>query len=90
MESATPTDPYAIALSALTATLAESRRAQRFLDLTGIVPADLRTHAADRRLLLALITFLENHEPDLLAVAQEMGIGPNQIIAARRAIEGES
>jgi hypothetical protein len=81
-------DPYALALSALAATLSDERRAQRFLDLTGIETGELRARAADPSLLVALIGFLESHEPDLLAVCEEIGVKAEQLVAARRRIEG--
>lgn len=87
MQQQTP-DPYALALSALAATLTDERRAQRFLDLTGIETGELRARAADPSLLVALIGFLESHEPDLLAVCEEIGVKAEQLVAARRRIEG--
>jgi hypothetical protein len=83
----TQDDPYAIALRALGATLAEHRRAQRFLDLTGISAEALRSSAGSPALLVALLSFLEAHEPDLLAVAAEIGIEPAALVAARRGFE---
>ena len=88
MTNRTPTDPYALGLSALAATLSDERRAQRFLDLTGIETDELRSRVGDRQLLSALIGFLEGHEPDLLAVAGQIGVEPATIIAARRELEG--
>ena len=83
----TPTDPVALALAALAATLADERRAQRFLDLTGIGTDELRARAGDPVLLAALIAFLEAHEPDLISVSEEIGIKAEQLTAARRALE---
>ena len=74
-------------LAALAATLGDERRAQRFLDLTGIGTDELRARAIDPMLLAALIRFLEAHEPDLMAVAGQIGIKPAQLIAARRALD---
>ena len=68
--------------------LTDERRAQRFLDLTGIETGELRARAADPSLLVALIGFLEAHEPDLFAVCEEIGIKAEQLVAARRQIEG--
>lgn len=84
----TPNDPYALALSALAATLSDERRAQRFLDLTGIETDELRARAAEPALLSALIRFLEAHEPDLLSVSQRIGVRADELVAARRQIEG--
>jgi hypothetical protein len=85
----TPNDPYAIALAALAATLSDERRAQRFIGLTGIGTEELRRKADKPALLSALIEFLEAHEPDLVAVAEEVGVKPEMLVAARRALDDE-
>ena len=87
MTQRTPTDPLALALNALAATLSDERRARRFLDLTGIGTDELRGRAGQPDLLSALLGFLEAHEPDLLAVSNEIGIEPDALVAARRALE---
>lgn len=78
----------AIGLAALAATLGDERRARRFVDLTGIGTDELRDRADDPALLSALIRFLEAHEPDLLSVADEIGLTPEALAAARRSLEG--
>ena len=83
----TPNDPVALALAALAATLGDPRRAQRFLDLTGLGTEELRQKAADPELLTALIGFLEAHEPDLVDVAERIGAAPADLVEARRALE---
>jgi len=88
MTAETPNDPYALALQALAATLSDERRAQRFLDLTGIETDELRARAGDPALLGALIAFLGAHEPDLLAVSAQIGIEPTTIVAAGRKLGG--
>ena len=80
-------DAEALALAALAATLTDERRAQRFLDLTGLDAGELRARAGERRLLAATLAFLEAHEPDLVAVAQLIGIKPETLIAARAELE---
>ena len=82
-----PGDPHAIALSALAATLGDDRRARRLLDLTGIGTEELRGGLGDPRLLAAVLAFLENHEPDLIEVADTIGVEPGAIVAARRQLE---
>ena len=84
----TPTDPQALALAALAATLADDRRARRFLELTGIGTDELRRRADDPALLAALIAFLEAHEPDLISVAEEIGVEPAKLAAIRHELEG--
>jgi hypothetical protein len=85
----TPNDPVALALAALAATLGDERRAQRFLDLTGIGTDDLRSKASDPSLLAALLRFLEAYEPDLVAVAEALGVAPSALVEARRQLEDE-
>ena len=89
MPPPTPNDAYTLALAALAATLTDERRAQRFLDLTGIGTDELRRRASDPALLSAVIRFLEAHEPDLVAVSEQIGVDPGQLAAARRELENE-
>jgi hypothetical protein len=77
----------ALALSALATTLTDERRAQRFLDLSGIDTDELRRRAAEPALLAALIRFLEAHEPDLIDVAESIGVAPHELVAAREELE---
>ncbi len=82
-----PGDAEALALAALAATLTDERRARRFLDLTGLDADELRARAGERGLLAALLAFLEAHEPDLVEVAQAIGIKPEKLIEARLELE---
>ena len=87
MSAAATNDPTAIALRALAATLGEQRLATRFLSLSGIDPPDLRQRASDPDVLVALLRFLEAHEPDLGAIAEALGVKPVALVAARRELE---
>ena len=87
MTTATPNDAHSLALSALAATLTDERRARRFLDLTGIGTDDLRRRVDDAGLLCALIGFLEAHEPDLVAVSEQIGVKPEELVGAGRALQ---
>ena len=89
MPHQTPNDPLVLALAALAATLECERRAQRFIDLTGIGTDALRARAAEPALLAAALRFLEAHEPDLVSVSAELGVEPNDLVEARRQLEGE-
>jgi hypothetical protein len=80
-------DPVTLALAALAATLGDARRAQRFLNLTGIGTEELRERAEDPALLSALLGFLEANEPDLLSVSVELGISPIELLEAHRTID---
>ena len=90
MRTRIPNDPVALALGALAATLGSDRRAQRFVDMTGIGTDELRSRAAEPALLSALLRFLEAYEPDLVAVAEELGVEPEELVSARRDIEREA
>ena len=80
-------DAEALALSALATTLTDERRARRFLDLSGIDTDELRRRAAEPMLLAALLRFLEAHEPDLIDVAETIGVSPKQLVDARQELE---
>lgn len=87
MQRSIDNDPQTLALAALAATLGDPRRAHRFIDLTGIGIEELKERAAQPDLLAALLRFLEAHEPDLVAVAEELGEKPEVLVEARRKLE---
>ena len=87
MTGANPNDAEALALAALAATLTDARRAERFLSLTGLSPDGIRFRVTDRSLLAACITFLEGHEPDLVAVAEDVGVKPEALLRAKAELE---
>ena len=80
-------DPAMLGLRALVWTLAEPARALRLLDVTGLTPGDLKASAGDPATLSALLGFLEAHEPDLVACAAGIGVTPDQLVAAHRALD---
>ena len=83
-ETSDADDPaQAWALQALAWVLSDDKRAERFVAITGIEPADLRARAADREVLDATLGFLEAHEPDLVACAAELDVAPIELVAAR-------
>jgi hypothetical protein len=87
MHERSTNDAETLALSALAVALTDERRAQRFLDLSGIDTEDLRRRAAEPVLLAALLRFLEAHEPDLIDVASAIGVRPQELVAAREELE---
>jgi len=87
IRDATNDDATALALRALAATLGEPRRAERFLALTGLDAAELRERAGEPALLAATLAFLENHEPDLVSVADEIDSTPAALVSARGSLE---
>jgi hypothetical protein len=82
-----PPDSATLALSALAWTLSDQPRAERLLALTGLDSSELRARATDPALLAAVLTFLESHEPDLLACADALDVKPETLIAAHKELE---
>jgi hypothetical protein len=79
-------DPSGIALRAFAWVLSDERRAQRFLDLTGLTPDVLRARIGSAEVQLSVLDFLCAHEPDLVAAAAHIGLPPAQIAAARESL----
>jgi hypothetical protein len=80
-------DPAALALAALGWVLSDGARAGRLLALTGLGPDDLRAGLGDDAMLAAILRFLEAHEPDLVACADNLGVEPAALVEARRKLE---
>lgn len=74
--------PETIALAALGWVLSDQPRADRLLDLTGLTPEVLRNQLGDRGVQAAILEFLINHEPDLVAASETLHIPPEQIVAS--------
>jgi hypothetical protein len=66
--------------------LADDKRANRFLGLTGLTPDQLRAGIGTREVQLAVLDFLCAHEPDLVAAADSLGLEPAAIASAREAL----
>jgi hypothetical protein len=66
--------------------LADDRRAQRFLDLTGLTPEQLRAGIESGEVQLSVLDFLCAHEPDLVAAAEALSVEPAAIAAARESL----
>lgn len=80
-------EAQAIALRALVWTLREEGRAERLLALTGLTPQGLRAGAGEDGVLGAVLSFLESHEPDLVACAHDLDLAPEMLVSARRLLE---
>lgn len=80
-------DAPALALAALAWTLSDQSRAERLLAVTGLSPEGLRAGAQQPTLLAAILAFLENHEPDLVACAASLRCAPEMLVRARMELE---
>ena len=80
-------DGETLALGALGWILADDARAGRLLALTGLTPEGLRAGVQEPAFLAAVLRFLENHEPDLIACADTLGLAPAALVEARQELE---
>ena len=76
------THSEAVALQALAWVLSDQTRAERLLSLTGLTPDDLRQGLTERRVQAAILEFLTQHEPDLIAAADALDVPPETIATA--------
>ena len=75
-----------LALMALAWTLNDECRADRLLALTGHNADALRTGVSNPAVLRAVLDFLADHEPDLIACAEALETRPAALIAAGQAL----
>lgn len=76
-------EPFTLALMALAWTLGDERRAERLLALTGLDADALRAGVDNPAVLGAVLDFLADHEPDLIACAHAIDAAPDDLIAAK-------
>jgi len=74
--------PETLALAALGWLLGDQPRADRLLSLTGLTPDILRDGLGERSVQAAVLEFLTNHEPDLIAAADALSVRPEDLAAA--------
>jgi len=82
VRSASFDDASTIALRALAHIVGDPDLGPRFLDLTGLDVATLRTRAGEPDVLAAALGFLESHEPSLIATAHALDVQPAALVAA--------
>jgi hypothetical protein len=76
-------DAEALAIAALGFVAADPELLPRFLAITGIGPAQIRTAAREPGFLAGVLNFILAHEPTLLKFAEAEGVPP---AAAREAL----
>lgn len=79
-------ETVALALRVVGWTVSDPGRADRMLALTGLDPVTLRQSLTQPQTLRALLDFVLDHEPDLLACARDLSLKPEHIAAARRSL----
>jgi hypothetical protein len=78
----------ALALQGLTFLAEDPGRMRRFLQLTGLEPAEVRARAGTTELLAAVLEHLSADESLLLVFAAGHGIAPQSIARALAVLEG--
>ena len=76
-----------LAIGALTFLASRPEALGRFLSLTGIGPASLRSAAADPSFLAGLLDHLLTNEELLVDYARDAGVPPEDIARARAALD---
>lgn len=81
-------DAEKVAIQALFFLAADEARLGRFLAVTGIGPAEIRSAAREPRFLAGVLDHIADDESAMLAFSQEIGIPPEQIARARDKLSG--
>ena len=79
-------ESFALALQVVAWALSDQTRAERLLSLTGLDPQTLRENLTQPATLRAMLDFVLDHEPDLMACADAIGVKPGDIAAARHGL----
>lgn len=90
LKNKTSLDADVMAITALTFLAEDVARLSRFLDMTGIDPADLRRLAESPNFFGAILDHLLADEALLLAFAANHQIKPEAVAQARRSFAPES
>jgi len=83
IHAAEETTAQTLALQLVGWILSDVARVERMFSITGLDPDSLRASLSDPAALGAIMDFVINHEPDLLACADALGIRPAAIVTAR-------
>jgi hypothetical protein len=73
-----------LAVAALAFIALEPERLRRFLDLSGLDPANLRQAAAEPGFLAGILDYVSGDEALLVAFATDHGINPSAVERARQ------
>ena len=76
------------ALNALAFIIADENLQDRFLELSGMSPDEMKERLLETEFLASILEFLVSHEPDLISYADSTSERPEQIVRAWRALGG--
>ena len=83
-------DAETLALQAFVFIVADEVLRDRFVALSGIMPEEIKSEIANTSFLVAVLSFLVDHEPDLMKTAQAIGQPPECLVAAWHVLGGGS
>lgn len=78
----------ALALQCVVFILGEDALRDRFLALSGLDGADIKSRVQDTEFLASILEFLISFEPDLIACADALEEKPETLVTAWRALGG--
>ena len=81
-------DPETLGLMALAWLAADAAQLQRFLDVSGLDPADLRTRASEPEMLAAVMDYLLSVDALLAQFCADQGLKPEDVHRARAKLPG--
>lgn len=82
-----PADATVLALRALAHVAGDPDLGPRLLSVTGLDVATLRARAAEPDVLAAVLGFLCQHEPSLLATAEALDVKPQALARAQAELD---
>ena len=75
-------DAETLAVAAFSAIMGDEERMSRFLAVSGLRPDTIREAAASPRFLAGILDYVVADEPLLIALAREMNLTPERLVAA--------
>jgi hypothetical protein len=81
-------DAEILAIKALTFLAQSPDDIDRFVTLSGVAPGDLRERAGDPEILAAVLDFILTDDSRIEAACESLGVDPQDLQAARRALPG--
>ena len=75
-----------LAVAAFSAITGDEERMSRFMSISGLRPETIRQAAESSRFFAAILEYVVSDEPLLIALATELGVRPERLMAAHLAL----
>lgn len=83
-----PETAYSYAFAAIGHIMQKDDLRDRFMALSGLSPDNIKENIEDPAFLASILEFFINHEPDLIALAEDQNVAPETIVKAWRSLGG--